>query len=127
MAKDQKVTVAGKVYPIRYEVPDADEIEGFASAPGRNLQDMLFHGTMKERAAIVWGGLKHADKKLTPHQVMVLFGSHVALGGEWDRDIFLPCARAAFESRLLGAYNEREVDRIMSDLGEDQPGDTGKD
>lgn len=121
MAKEYRVTLAGKTYELSYRLDDAEAIEGKAVAAGRTLRDML-GGPMIEKAAVVWGGLKAFDRKLTPAGVLRLFQDHVEGGGEWDRDVFVPCVRALIESRLLGAYNEREIDTIMKNLGEEQPG-----
>lgn len=125
MAKPYSVVIAGKRYPVRYELPDADEIEKHASSDGRTLQQMIT-GRAMEKAAVVWGGLKHADRKLTPAQVLAMLQAHVDVGGEWDRDVYLPCIRALVESRLLGAYNEREIDRLMRSLGEGEDEASGE-
>jgi hypothetical protein len=74
----------------------------------------MFSGHIKDQAALLWGGMKHADRKLTPGGVLRLFQEHSEKGQQYD-PVVKKAIRVCFESGVLGQYNDVELNRLLSD------------
>lgn len=111
-----EVTLAGKVYSLRYSLRTRKEIEDKSE---KGLWQTMFSGEIDDHSIFLWGGLKHQDDKLTPRAVLDLFDAHNAAGGNYDTDVVKPAIRAAcVEFRIAGNVNAAEVDRILYPEGQ---------
>jgi len=88
-----------------------DEIE---SKLGKGLLEAMFSGQVKDQATILWGGMKHSDRKLTPGGVMRILQDHSDQGHDYD-PVLKAAMRIVFESRVLGTYNDVELNRLLAD------------
>jgi hypothetical protein len=111
MAKDHRVTIAGKEYQLRYRLSDRQEIE--AKFPGRGLFHVMFSGALREQVTVLWAGMKSSDRRLTVSAVESLLEDHVEQGGDYMDDVIRVAYRAVFDSRLLGRADEEGVRRLL--------------
>ena len=113
IAKAQpSVLIAGQPYKVHYRLSGLEEIEGFASAPGRSFMEMAV-GNFKEKAAIIFGGLKTKNK--SPRNLadtIRLLEEHQEKGGEWTR-VFDACFEAALYSGLGGEQHPDDIAALI--------------
>jgi hypothetical protein len=108
-----KVTIAGKEYEFRYRLSDRQDIEKRA---GKTLWDAVFSGELTDQLAVMWGGLKHANKNLTPDALLERLEQDTEQTGESYQRHYLVCMRSVLTSKVLGNINEEEVERILRSL-----------
>jgi hypothetical protein len=117
---ERSITLAGKEYVLRYDLRGRRDVE---KQLGKGLWTAFQDGTVESSATILWAGMRHASRKLTPDDVMDLFQAHTDAGGEWD-DAIKVAVRAMFEAKLFGKeVDAKMVDRILGD----EDGPEGKD
>lgn len=112
------VVIAGKSYTLRYTLSARRDIE---EKTEKNPWEAIKSGLLSDQVAILWAGLKHADRKLTTGAVQDLLEKHVDGGDFYD-----PIMRAAYgalvASRVCGKVNLVEFERIWKDAGDDDEG-----
>jgi hypothetical protein len=108
-----KVTIAGKEYEFRYRLSDRQDIEKRTQKP---LWDSVFSGELSDQVVVMWGGLKHANKNLTPDALLDYLERDMDDTGESYQRHYLVAMRAALTSKVLGNVNTEEVERILQNL-----------
>lgn len=108
----REVTIAGKSYVFKYAIPDREPIE---VKLGKSLWDAMTSGMLTDQATIIWAGLKHADRKLTPGGVITLLEQHLEKEDDYVESILRPAYWALLEGKLLGRYNRDEMIRLWGD------------
>lgn len=109
------VSIAGEDYTLRYRLSDREEIEKRA---GKTLWDAVFSGLLQDQAVVIWAGIRHERKKLTPAAVIDLLELHIEKTGESYQPIYLTAMEACLKSKTLGNVNEAEIDRVLAGLRE---------
>lgn len=107
------VTIAGKTFEFRYRLSDRKDIE---KRTGKSLWDSVFSGELDDQIAVLWGGLKHSNKNLTPDAVLDYLEKDTEETGESYQRHYLVAMRACLTSKILGNINEEEVERILQKL-----------
>lgn len=108
------VTIADKTYELRYRLSDRGEIE---KRTKKSLWDSLWSGLVEDQVTVIWAGIKHKYKTLTPDAVMDRLEQHVESGGSFQA-VYLDALTACCKSKVLGDVNEDEIDRIIGKLRE---------
>jgi hypothetical protein len=109
----REIVIAGKEYVLRYRLSDREVIE--EKLGGKALWDAMTSGTLKDQATLIWGGLKHADRKLTPGGVIALLEQHLEKEDDYVESILRPAYWALLEGKLLGSFNPAEMKRLWGD------------
>lgn len=95
-----QIIFAGDPVELRYTAVSVSEAE---KKLGKSLSNALSEGlTLEHQAVIVWAGMKHADRKLSPQGVLERFDVHRQLGGSFDRDVVRPALVFLAEEGFLG-------------------------
>lgn len=106
------VTLNGKVYEVAYGKKARREIEG---ARGKGLLEVCKDGMLLSHAAIIWAGVKHADKKLTLDAV-----ADAIEGTDYDAPLN-ECLRSLLRAAPFGKkLDEATIAKMLGD--EDEPG-----
>lgn len=114
------VTIAGKESTLKYPFGVRSEIE---KRTEKSLWDACFSGLIDDQVVILWAGLKHADKKLTPEILMKQLEAHVEATGKPVDEILLTAIEAALKSKLV-PVNEEQVSIVLAKIRGN--GDEGK-
>lgn len=115
---ERSVTLAGKDYVLRYDLRGRRDAE---KKLGKGLWAAMQDGQIESVATILWAGLRHTSRKLTPDDVLDMLQEHQDQGGEYD-DAVKTVMRSMFDARLFG----KEVDRKMVDRVLGLEGEVGK-
>lgn len=124
--KETQVDIAGKTYTLRYRLADRREIE-LKSEKG--LWSTMTSGVLEDQAIVVWAGLAHSDRKLTPRGVIELFEAHLEAGGDYY-PVLKKAIWCLIDARVLGDVNRAELMRILGSPDEEEQkpaGDAPKD
>jgi hypothetical protein len=108
------VVIAGKEHRLRYTLSARSDIERVTE---KNPWDAMKSGLLSDQVAILWAGLKHADRKLTTGGVLDMLERHVEGGDDYD-PIMRKAYGALVASRALGKVNLEEFERIWKDSEE---------
>lgn len=111
---NNNVTIAGKTYELRYRLSDRGEIE---KRTKKSLWDSLWSGMVEDQVTVIWAGIKHKQKTLTPDALMDRLETHVEQGGSFQ-EVYLDAMTTCCKSKILGDINEEEVDRILAKMRE---------
>jgi hypothetical protein len=114
------VTIAGKESTLKYPFSTRSEIE---KRLDKGLWDACFSGLIDDQLVILWAGLKHADKKLTPEILAKQIESHVEITGKAPHEIVMTAIKCCLMSKLI-KVNEAQLELVLSkiDIGEDDEG-----
>lgn len=105
--------IAGKTFEFRYRLSDRQDIE---KRTGKSLWDSVFSGELTDQVAVMWGGLKHTNKNLTPDAVLDYLEKDTESTGESYQRHYIVAMRACLTSKILGNINEEEVERILQKM-----------
>jgi hypothetical protein len=109
---ERAVEIAGKTYGLRYLLNDRAEIERLCD--GHHLLDVLTSGRIEYQAVLVWAGLRHTNRKLTPRAVLELLQKHLDRGGQFFEDVVKVAMKAAVvDGHLIGAMDEAAFTRTF--------------
>lgn len=110
--KEYSIFLGGKDRPLKYKLADRIEIERRFSANGvpgdifKLLGAIQPQGSLEVFVTILWVGLRHADKKLTPDKVLEMLEARFAEDGatraELIRETYNPVLWAVGASGILG-------------------------
>lgn len=117
---NDRVTIAGKPYRLRYLLTDRQAIE--ARCEGKPIMDVIQSGRIEFQAVFVWAGLHHADKKLTVGEVVRLFQRHQDKGGDYFPDIVKPAFLSALVDGKFVGHIEEKAARALLGMDEDEEG-----
>lgn len=107
------ITIGSKVYEVAYGKKARREIE---AARGKGLMEVCRDGMLLSHAAVIWAGIKHADKKLTLDDV-----ANAIEGTDYDEQI-RECLRALLHAAPFGKkLDEATISRMVGD-DEGEPG-----
>lgn len=106
------VTLNGKTFEVAYGKRARREME---AAQQKGLKEIVGSGMVLDHAAIIWGAIKHSDKKLSVADVADL------IEGTDYNDALKECMRALLHAAPFGVKLEESFIRRI--LGEDdEPG-----
>ena len=110
--QERTISLAGKDYVLRYTLRDRLAIE---KRLGKGLWTAMQDNELESAATILWGGMRHANKRLMPEDVIDLFQGHQDQGGEYD-PAFKVAVRAMFDARIFGKeVQARHIDIILGE------------
>ena len=105
------VKIAGKEHELRYTPKVRREIE--RARNGVPLISIMLNGDLDGQAAVLWGGLKHADRRLTVDRVVEMLDEHLE-GEHGDyQDVVYEAYLAVIDSRILGEVHRAGLTRAF--------------
>ena len=111
----RSVKIAGKDYELRYALSTRQKIEDLTKKP---LFDSMFGGLLSDQATVLWAGIQHTDRRLTPSRVIDMLEEHQKADPEASYDdVCREAFWAVFEARMLGKLDRSAMRKL---LGEDE-------
>lgn len=107
------ITLAGKTYELRFSMKVRKEIEDQSK---KGLWNTMFSNEIDDNAIFLWGGMKHANRKLTPGAVIDLLDEDREAGGNFYEGALKPAIRqACLGDKIAGNINDQELERVLRD------------
>ena len=104
------ITIGGKERKLRYDINAAADMEELMG--GKSLLYVMSNPMAAGFSALrilLWGGLKHAEKRLTPQRVGLMMQEYMESGGSIET-LALKIGEAVRKSKILGEERKDDTD-----------------